>query len=122
MAGVGLRHAGPWARKMSATSSVGRAMRAAVRRAAIASVEVEAQPVERAGDVADRVDGDAGVERRRLQLGVAEQYLDHADVDALFEQMGGEAVPQGMRRHALGDPGPRAAACTARTSWRVTSG
>ena len=30
-------------------------------------------------------------------------HLDHADVDVLFEQMGGEAVPQGVRRHALGD-------------------
>src|ERR1700747_869877 len=32
-----------------------------------------------------------------------EQHLDHANVDALLEQMGGEAVAQGMRRHALGD-------------------
>ena len=65
--------------------------------------EVDAQPLQRALDVADRVDGDAGVERRRLQLGVSEQHLDHANIDALLEQMGGEAVPQGMRRHALGN-------------------
>ena len=66
--------------------------------------EVEAQPLERALDVADRVDGDAGVERGRLQLSVAEQDLDHADVDVLFEQVsGGEAVPQGVRRDSLGD-------------------
>ena len=32
-----------------------------------------------------------------------EQHLDHANIDALFEQMGSEAVPQGMRRYALGD-------------------
>ena len=31
--------------------------------------------------------GDAGLERRRLELGVTEQNLDHADVDVLFEQM-----------------------------------
>src|ERR1700740_2569039 len=65
--------------------------------------EIDAQPLERALDVADRADGDAGVERRRLELRVAEQHLDHANVDALLEQMGGEAVPQRMRRHALGD-------------------
>jgi hypothetical protein len=65
--------------------------------------EVEAQPLERALDVADRVDGDAGVERGRLQLGVAEQDLDYADVNLLFEQVSGEAVPQGVRRDSLGD-------------------
>src|SRR6201995_3681337 len=65
--------------------------------------EVEAQPLERALDVADRVDGDAGVERGRLELGVAEQDLDDTDVDVLFEQVSGKAVPQGVRRDSLGD-------------------
>ena len=55
--------------------------------------EVDPQPLQWALDVADRVDGDAGVERRRLQLRVSEQNLDHANIDALLEQMGGEAVP-----------------------------
>src|SRR5271165_1771825 len=32
--------------------------------------------------------------------------LDDADVGFLLEQMGGEAVPQGMHAHALVDPGP----------------
>jgi len=41
-----------------------------------------------------------GVER-----GVTEECLDHADVDALLEQVGGKAVPQCMRRDALGNPG-----------------
>jgi hypothetical protein len=57
-----------------------------------------------------RVDGDAGVERGRLQLGVAEQNMDHADVDILLEQVSGEAVPQGVRRDSLGDPATCAAA------------
>jgi hypothetical protein len=78
--------------------------------------EVEAQPLQGTRDVADRVDGDAGVERGRLQLGVAEQHLDHPDVDVLFEQMGGEAMTQGVRRDAFGDPRRLAAAWTARTS------
>ncbi len=53
---------------------------------------VEAELIERARDDADRVDGDARVERRRFQLGVAEQDLDHPDVDALFEQMSSKAM------------------------------
>ena len=54
--------------------------------------QVEPEPLERAGDFADRVDGDARIERRRFQLGVAEQDLNHPDVDALFKQVGGEAM------------------------------
>src|SRR5580693_3914860 len=86
----------------SATSRRGRAMRprSGGRRSAR---DVEAQSLQGARDVADRVDGDAGIERGRLQLGVSEQDLDYANVDVLFEQMRGEAVPQGVRRHALGD-------------------
>ena len=34
-----------------------------------------------------------------------EQHLDHADVDLLLEQMGGEAVPQRVEGDALVDPG-----------------
>ena len=36
-------------------------------------------------------------------LRVSEQHLDHANVDVLLEQMRGEAVPQSVRRDALGD-------------------
>ncbi|MND06620.1 hypothetical protein D3C83_280980 [compost metagenome] len=35
---------------------------------------------------------------------MAEQHLDDADVGILFEQVGGEAVPQCMRRDPLLDP------------------
>src|SRR5713101_5824390 len=82
---LALRHAAPWARKTSATSRRGRPMRprSGGRRSAR---EVDAQPLQRAFDVADRVDGDAGIERGRLQLGVSEQDLDHANVDILLEQ------------------------------------
>ena len=41
--------------------------------------EVDAQPLQWALDVADRVDGDAGLERGRLELRVSEQDLDHAN-------------------------------------------
>src|SRR5262249_33237712 len=53
------------------------------------------QAVERAHDLADRVGGDARVERRRLKLGMTEQDLDHPNVNVLFEQVGREAMAQG---------------------------
>src|SRR4029077_14237492 len=80
--------------------------------------EVAPQPLQRALDVADRVDSDAGVERRRLQLGVSEQDLDHANIDALLEQMGGEAVPQVCGDTRLEMPARSLAAVTARLSCR----
>ena len=54
---------------------------------------------------ADRGVGDAGVKRGGVELGVAEQHLDDADVGVLLQQVGGEAVPQRVRRHPLLDPG-----------------
>src|SRR5208283_290690 len=63
------------------------------------------ETLQRADDVADRPGGDAGVKRRAVELGVAHQNLDHANIDAAFQKMGGEAVPQRMRRNALVDAG-----------------
>ena len=51
------------------------------------------QKVERACHLAERVDGDAGVERRRVELLVSEQHLDDADIGLLFQKMGSKAVP-----------------------------
>src|ERR1700736_5318218 len=77
------RHAGPWPRKISATSSAGRIKSRALRGRLHRRDEV----LERAGDLAERLEGDAGVERRRIELLVAEQHLDDADVGLLLEQM-----------------------------------
>src|SRR5262244_2836874 len=55
--------------------------------------------IEQAHDLADRVGGDARVERRRLKLGMTEQDLDHPNVNVLFEQVGREAMAQSVRRH-----------------------
>jgi|HubBroStandDraft_6_1064221.scaffolds.fasta_scaffold286727_2 hypothetical protein len=63
------------------------------------------EPVERAGHATDRAVGDAGVKGRGVELGVAEQHLDDADVGVLLQQVRGEAVPQRMRRYPLFDPG-----------------
>src|ERR1700722_1208839 len=91
-----LRHAGPRSRKISATSKAGRDMRAAsAGRPDLA--ELEGDVLQRAHDLADRLGGDARVERRAVELGVPEQHLDDADIDVLFQQMGSEAVSQGVQ-------------------------
>jgi hypothetical protein len=50
------------------------------------------EAVERAHDLADRIGGDARVERRGLELGVAQQDLDHPNIDVLLKQMRCKAV------------------------------
>jgi hypothetical protein len=60
---------------------------------------------------------------------VAQEDLDHPDVDVLFQQVGGEAVAQRVRRHPLVDPGRLGGgvdgaaelACGQRVDW-VASG
>src|SRR5918993_4123048 len=92
-------YADPAARKMSATSSEARTDSAAGHdRFGPHHREL----VERAGYGAHRPRRHLGVEGGVLELGVAEQRLDHPDVDAVLEQVGGEAVAQRMRADALG--------------------
>src|SRR6267378_4036245 len=95
---LALRHAGPWSRKISATSSAGRDISASAGRPDL--LELERDVLQRAHDLADRLGGDAGIERRGVELGVTEQHLDDADIDVLLKQMGGEAVPQGVQGDA----------------------
>ena len=72
---------------MSATSTAGRDN-------GRASAGHLPQEVERACHLAERADGDAGVERRRVELLVSEQNLDDPDIGLLLQEMGGKAVPQ----------------------------
>ena len=50
------------------------------------------QAVQRTGDFAQQVGGHLDIEGCRFQLLVPEQHLDDADVDLLFQQVGGETV------------------------------
>src|SRR6267154_5815639 len=102
---LALRHAGPWPRKISATSKAGRDTRALASAGRPNLLELDRDMLQRAHDLADRLGGDPGIERRGVELGVTEQHLDDADIDVLLEQMGGEAVPERVRRHPLVDPG-----------------
>ena len=56
----------------------------------------QGQPVERAGGPRDGRAGDLGVAGGGREVAVAEQHLDDADVGAALQQVGGEAVPQGV--------------------------
>lgn len=56
-----------------------------------------------ADDFAQDLGGHLGIKRRGFQLFVPEHDLDHADIDFLFQQMGGETVPERMHRDALLD-------------------
>jgi hypothetical protein len=49
------------------------------------------------------LDVDAQVPNGALDFRVAKQNLDDADVDAVFQQMGGKAVAQRVRSDPLGD-------------------
>ena len=59
--------------------------------------------LERTRHRADRLGGDAGIERGRVQLGMPEQNLDDANIDILLEQVGGKAVTQRVWTDALLD-------------------
>src|SRR5271169_2173040 len=83
------RQAGPWSRKMSATSRTGRAMIAAAMRAdrpwAHPSWTQQREAIQRARDRADGVGGDVRIERRRFKLGMSEQNLNHSDIGILLQ-------------------------------------
>src|SRR6266702_8215153 len=100
---LALRHAGPWPRKISATSKAGRDISALASAGRPDLLELERDVLQRAHDLADRLGGDPGIERGGVELGVAEQDLDDADIDVLLEQVGGKAVPQGVQRDARVD-------------------
>src|SRR5271163_4034651 len=87
---------------MSATSSDGRDKSA---RALRERLHPFGEVLEWAGDLAQRLESDARVKRRRIELLVPEQYLDHADVGLLLEQVRGEAVPQRVQMDGLVDLG-----------------
>ena len=51
------------------------------------------ETIKRAHDLADRVGGDAGVERRRFQFGMSKKHLNHTNIDILLKQVSRKGVP-----------------------------
>src|SRR5215213_5683138 len=82
------RYSGPTVRKISATSIEART-RSAGR--GLSHLE-DAEPVERAGHGTHGAGRDLGVEGGVLELGVAEQDLDDADIDTVLEEVRREAM------------------------------
>src|SRR5450432_1823878 len=99
------RHAGPWPRKMSATSSDGRDTRRASGGWFGTLLELARDAIERAHDLPDGLGGDPRIERRGVELGVPQQDLDHPDIGVLFQKMRRKAVTKGVRGHRLADLG-----------------
>ena len=56
------------------------------------------QPVRRAGDAEGAAVEDVGVDHRRSDVAVSEKLLDSANVCAVFEQVGGEGMPEDVAR------------------------
>ena len=100
MPGIGSAPFGPMAMKdicdLQPRAAHGRRLRLGPR----PPVNRWCEPVERAGDGPDRRIGNAGVKRGGVELGVAEERLDHANIDILLEEVRGEAVPQRVATHA----------------------
>ena len=63
------------------------------------------QLIERAHHLGDQVGGDAGVVRRRIEALVAEQSLDHPDIDTAIIEVRGKAVPKRVQVDGLRDAG-----------------
>src|SRR5882757_2061000 len=99
------RHAGPWPRKMSATSSDGRDTRRTSGGWFGILLELARDAIERAHDLPDGLGGDPRIERRGVELGVPQQDLDHPDIGVLLQQMRRKAVTKGVRGHRLADLG-----------------
>src|ERR1017187_5979741 len=57
--------------------------------------------IERTGHRADGPGRHPRIKCGVVELGVSEQNLDHADVDAILEQMRGEAVAQRVRAYVF---------------------
>src|ERR1700738_2956530 len=75
-------------RKMSASSSAGAVMKLG-----------SGQSIQRADGRTYRQVGNVQIPGRSLQVTMPHQNLDAAKICRLFQQMGGEAMPQGVRRY-----------------------
>src|ERR1035437_4433702 len=87
-----MRKAGPWRRKMSATS---RALWPMVR-----SLR-GSQGFQWTDHFAQDFGGHLGVQRRGVQALVSQQHLDHADVLLLFQQMRDKGMSQAVHGDSL---------------------
>ena len=72
------------------------------------------QLIERACHIAQHLARHVRIARRRVELGMSQSHLDHANIDILLQKMRRERVPERVRRHALLDPTAAAVSRTTR--------
>src|SRR5215468_789247 len=96
------RHAGPCARKMSASWTAGRDAASGGRRGRLEGFD---QMIERAYHLTQRIGRNPRVERRRVEFGMTKQNLNHTNINILLQQMGAKAVTQRVRAYTFGDLG-----------------
>ena len=89
---------------VSATSSDGRAITSPDLRGFLFLL-LRRQLLQRALDRPQGGAGDLAVARGGIEFLVAQEHLDHADVDLLLQQVGREAVPERVQRDRLIDAG-----------------
>src|SRR5258708_36311844 len=108
---LAIHHAGPWSRKISATSRAGRVTEPALLRRRLLLASLGALParklqiVKRADDGGDQTGCHTCVACRRLQLVVSQKRLNRPDIDTAIEQVRCERVSQRVHGHRLGDAG-----------------
>ncbi len=112
-----VRHLQLRRRKMSATSSFGFDMAGGSGRR-----RFDVQLFEWALNLSDRIHRDAGIAGRRIDVAMAKQSLNDANVDLLFQQMRREAVSQRVHGDILSRPAASAASWKTRCSDRVVIG
>jgi len=56
-------------------------------------------------DFAETVTGNVGVDFRRADSGVAEQFLDNAEIGAMLQKMGGETVAEHVGSNVASEAG-----------------
>ena len=59
--------------------------------------QANGEPVHRASHSPSSAVQDMGVDHRGAHVGVSQQFLNRADVVAIFQQMGGKGMAQGVR-------------------------
>src|SRR5260370_19334282 len=94
------RQSAPWRRKTSATSRIGRGIAGVSGR----RCHLHVQKFERALDLPDGVDGHTCIAGGGRNVTMTEQILNYVNVDALFQEMSGEAVAQRVHGDCFIEP------------------
>jgi len=114
-ASLATRQPAPWRWKTSATSKIGRGIAGVSGRCC----RLHVQKFERALDLSDGVDCHPCVAGGGRDVTMAEQILDHVNVDTLFQEMVAKLCRNVCTVIDLSSPAASTARWKTRCSWRV---